>query len=97
MLLASAFGSTDNTYLDLDFSGYHKNLIQKLFKIARKWTWSKKSGTSSPKFGVKIQAVGRHAVPTGPVQVLELINNCLRRCPIHTGLLISSESNSITA
>ena len=28
MLSASAFGSTDNTYLDLDFSGYHKNLIQ---------------------------------------------------------------------
>ena len=41
-----------------------------------------------------IQAVGRHA---GPVQVLELINNCLKRCPIRTGLLISSESNSITA
>ena len=26
--LASAFGSADNTYLDLDYSGYHKNLIQ---------------------------------------------------------------------
>ena len=25
---ASAFGSADNTYLDLDYSGYHKNLIQ---------------------------------------------------------------------
>ena len=25
---ASAFGSTDYTYLDLDYSGYHKNLIQ---------------------------------------------------------------------
>ena len=94
MLSASAFGSTDNTYLDLDYSGNRKNLIQKLFKIARKWTWSKKSSTNSPKFGVKIQAVGHHA---GPVQVLELINNCLKRCPIHTGLLISPESNSITA
>ena len=28
MLSASAFGSADNTYLDLDYSGYHKNLIQ---------------------------------------------------------------------
>ena len=27
-LSASAFGSPDNTYLDLDYSGYHKNLIQ---------------------------------------------------------------------
>ena len=26
--LASAFGSADNTYLDFDYSGYHKNLIQ---------------------------------------------------------------------
>ena len=25
---ASASGSADNTYLDLDYSGYHKNLIQ---------------------------------------------------------------------
>ena len=25
---ASAFGSADNTYLDLDYSGYHKNLIK---------------------------------------------------------------------
>ena len=25
---ASAFGSVDNTYLDFDYSGYHKNLIQ---------------------------------------------------------------------
>ena len=25
---ASAFGSVDNTYLDLDYSGYHKNPIQ---------------------------------------------------------------------
>ena len=25
---APAFGSADNTYLDLDYSGYHKNLIQ---------------------------------------------------------------------
>ena len=25
---ALAFGSADNTYLDLDYSGYHKNLIQ---------------------------------------------------------------------
>ena len=25
---ASAFGSADYTYLDLDYSGYHKNLIQ---------------------------------------------------------------------
>ena len=25
---ASAFGSADNTYLDFDYSGYHKNLIQ---------------------------------------------------------------------
>ena len=28
MLSASAFGLADNTYLDLDYSGYHKNLIQ---------------------------------------------------------------------
>ena len=28
MLSASAFGSADNTYLDPDYSGYHKNLIQ---------------------------------------------------------------------
>ena len=28
MLSASAFGSADNTYLDLDYSGYQKNLIQ---------------------------------------------------------------------
>ena len=26
--LASAFSSADNTYFDLDYSGYHKNLIQ---------------------------------------------------------------------
>ena len=26
--LVPAFGSADNTYLDLDYSGYHKNLIQ---------------------------------------------------------------------
>ena len=26
-----AKGSADNTYLDLDYSGYHKNLIQYLF------------------------------------------------------------------
>ena len=24
----SAFGSADNTYLDLNYSGYHKNLVQ---------------------------------------------------------------------
>ena len=35
MLSASAFGSVDNTYLDLDYSGYHKNLIQQLFTNAR--------------------------------------------------------------
>ena len=28
VLLALAFGSAHNTYLDLDCSGYHKNLIQ---------------------------------------------------------------------
>ena len=28
MLSASAFGSADDTYLDLDYDGYHKNLIQ---------------------------------------------------------------------
>ena len=28
VLSASAFSSADNTYLDLDYSGYHKNLIQ---------------------------------------------------------------------
>ena len=33
MLSASAFSSADNTYLDLDYSGYHKNLIQLLFII----------------------------------------------------------------
>ena len=33
MLSASAFGSADNTYLDLDYSGYHKNLIKGLFII----------------------------------------------------------------
>ena len=26
--------SADNSYLDLDYSGYHKNLIQQLFIIA---------------------------------------------------------------
>ena len=26
--------SADNSYLDLDYSGYHKNLIQELFIIA---------------------------------------------------------------
>ena len=31
--LAPAFGSADNTYLDLDYSGYHKNLIQWLFIV----------------------------------------------------------------
>ena len=25
--------SADNPYLDLDYSGYHKNLIQKLFRM----------------------------------------------------------------
>ena len=33
MLSASAFGSADNSYLDLDYSGYHKNLIKGLFII----------------------------------------------------------------
>ena len=33
MLSASALGSADNTYLNFDHSGYHKNLIQQLFKI----------------------------------------------------------------
>ena len=28
VLSASASGSADNTYLDLDYSRYHKNLIQ---------------------------------------------------------------------
>jgi len=28
VLSASAFGSADNTYFELDYSGYHKNLIQ---------------------------------------------------------------------
>ena len=28
VLSASAFGLVDNTYLDLDYSGYHKNRIQ---------------------------------------------------------------------
>ena len=28
MLSASAFDSADNTYLDLDYSGYHINFIQ---------------------------------------------------------------------
>ena len=28
----SAFGSADNTYLDLNYSGYHKNLVQWIFK-----------------------------------------------------------------
>ena len=28
--------SADNPYLDLDYSGYHKILIQKLFKILTK-------------------------------------------------------------
>ena len=28
LLSASALGSTDNTYLDLDYSRYHKNFIQ---------------------------------------------------------------------
>ena len=28
MLSASAFCAVDNTYLDLDYFGYHKNLIQ---------------------------------------------------------------------
>ena len=27
-IAASTFGSADKTYLDLDYSGYHKNLIQ---------------------------------------------------------------------
>ena len=30
---APAFGLADNTYLDLEYSGYHKNLIQWLFII----------------------------------------------------------------
>ena len=29
--------SADNSYLDLDYSGYHKNLIQQLFIIGRTW------------------------------------------------------------
>ena len=28
VLSAAAFGSADKTYLELDYSGYHKNLIQ---------------------------------------------------------------------
>ena len=28
VLSASTSGSADNTYLELDYSGYHKNLIQ---------------------------------------------------------------------
>ena len=31
MISASTFGSADDTYLDLDYSGYHKSLIQWLF------------------------------------------------------------------
>ena len=31
MLSASAFGSADNTYRDLDYLGYHKNRILQLF------------------------------------------------------------------
>ena len=33
MLSPSAFSSAGNTYLDLDYSGYHKNFIQQLFII----------------------------------------------------------------
>ena len=33
MLSASAFVSADNTYLDLDYSEYHKNFIQLLLKV----------------------------------------------------------------
>ena len=47
MLSASAFGSADNTYLDLDYSVYHKNLIQQLFKIARVIRYPRKDSQSS--------------------------------------------------
>jgi len=33
VLSALTFGSADNTYLNLDYSRYHKNLIQYLFII----------------------------------------------------------------
>ena len=43
MCSASAFGSADNTFLDLDYSGYHKNLIQYFFIISRMKNWNKKN------------------------------------------------------
>ena len=34
-VISLAFGSADNTYLGIDNSAYHKNLIQLLFNIGR--------------------------------------------------------------
>ena len=34
MLSASALGLADNTYLDLDYSAYHKNLIHAIIIVS---------------------------------------------------------------
>ena len=39
MWSSSAFGSADNTFFDLDYSGYYKNVIQYLFIISRMKNW----------------------------------------------------------